>query len=41
MDDFFIYAVTGSEDIAYDPMNGQIKAMKKLNNTFRFIEKKN
>jgi len=39
--DFFIYAVTGSEDIAYGPMNGQIKAMKKLKNTFHFIDKRN
>lgn len=35
---FFIYAVTGSEDIAYDPMNGQIKAIEKL---FHFIDKRN
>ncbi len=37
VDDFFIYAVTGSEDIAYAAMDAQIKAMKSNSHSFKFI----
>ena len=36
-DDFFIYAVTGSSDIAYAAMDAQINAMKTNSPSFKFI----
>ncbi len=37
-DDFFIYAVTGSKDIAYSAMKAQIDAMKTKSPSFVFTE---
>ncbi|MBQ6814024.1 MAG: hypothetical protein IJP13_00630 [Lachnospiraceae bacterium] len=37
-DEFFIFAVTGSDDIAYAAMNSQIDNMKKISPTFRFTD---
>lgn len=36
-DDFFIYALTGTDDIAYNAMNGQINAMKNYTDSFKFV----
>ncbi len=36
-EDFFIYAVTGSKDIAYSAMKAQIDKMKKISPSFHFI----
>ena len=35
-EDFFIYAITGSEDIAYPMMSSQIEAMQDLPDSFHF-----
>lgn len=35
-EDFFVYAITGSEDIAYSIMSSQIEAMQNLPDSFRF-----
>lgn len=32
--EFFIFAATGTEDIAYDALNGQVQSMKKLTDQF-------
>ncbi len=40
-DDVFIFAVTGSEDIAYNAMNAQINAMKKSSPSFQFVSEEN
>ncbi|MCD8120352.1 MAG: hypothetical protein LUE29_12900 [Lachnospiraceae bacterium] len=37
-DDFFIYAVTGDEDIAYQPMKGLIQAIRDRTHNFAFAE---
>ena len=36
--DFFIYALTGSSDIAFNAMNNQIAAMKNYPESFKFSE---
>jgi enterochelin esterase-like enzyme len=40
-DDFFIYALTGEKDIAFEPMDSQIKAMKIHAPSFKFITDEN
>jgi endo-1,4-beta-xylanase len=40
-DDFFIYALTGEKDIAFEPMDNQIKAMKIHAPLFKFITDEN
>ena len=40
-DDFFIYAVTGDQDIAYSAMQDQMKAMKTNSPSFRFVTEDN
>lgn len=35
-EDFFVYAITGSEDIAYPIMSSQIEAMQNLPDSFHF-----
>lgn len=35
-EDFYVYAITGSEDIAYPIMSSQIEAMQNLPDSFRF-----
>lgn len=34
--DFYVFAITGTEDAAYEPLNGQISEMKKLTDTFTY-----
>ena len=41
VDDFFIYAVTGSKDIAYAAMDAQMTAMKQMSPSFVFLSKEN
>lgn len=40
-DDFFIYAVTGDNDMAYSPMQEQMEAMKTNSPSFHFVTEDN
>lgn len=41
LDDFFIFAITGTDDMAYGAETSQLEAMKKLDDTFVFCENLN